>query len=498
MTRRLAGLALVVVLGGCAVGPNYRRPELEPPADWQQRDAALDSAAAAMDTSTAAVADSTWWQLFGDPVLGDLVQVALQENYDVRIAAARVEEFMGLYGVAKSDFYPKVDAAATAVRGQSALSPTVEGSERPTLNDFNVSVGASWEIDLWGKIRRSSESARAQVLAAEEVRRGVVLSTVALVASSYIDLLSLDRQLEIARLTVASREHGLALMKDRRDKGDASDLELSQVESEYWLARAQIPSLEKNVVQLENALCVLLGRNPGPIPRGSVLDSLALPPVPVHMPSILLERRPDIRQAEEQLVAANARIGVAKALYFPSISLTGLFGFASGDLSKLFETNSRIWDVGGQALQPIFRGGEISGQVKAAEAVQRQALHDYALTVRNAFRDIEDALVDRKRTQEQAEAERRWVAALAVYAKLARMRYDEGLTSYLEVLDAERSLFSTELQYARTQAVLLRSVVGIYRALAGDWVDHAAARAVQPMDQVPERRSSDAEAPSSR
>jgi multidrug efflux system outer membrane protein len=474
---------LACTLVACAVGPDYRRPETDAPQAFENRDTTV-----VLDSTAIAAADTAWWQLFGDTVLTELIHTALQENNDVRIAAARVEQYMGLYGVTKSDLFPKIDAGASGTRGQFAL--TGDGSQvRPTNNRFDVSVSAWWEIDLWGKIRRATEAAKAELLASEEARRGVVLTVTALVANSYIDLLALDKQLIIAMQTAQSREKSLDLFRQRYAKGDVSELELSQIESQYWLAMAQVPALERSIVQLENAISVLLGRNPQRIPRGLMLDSLALPGVPEGLPSELLERRPDVRQAEEQLRAANARIGVAKSYYYPSISLTGLFGVASGDLSNLFKPDARIWDVSGQILQPIFHWGEISGQVDAAEAVQKQTLYGYVSTVQNAFGDAENALVERSRTQEQHDAQENEVKALRVYERLARMRYTEGVTSYLEVLDAERALFSTELDYAQTQARLSKSVVGVYRAFAGGWLDWAAAAAAQPADPVEQRAS---------
>ncbi len=474
-------LLLTGAVTGCAVGPDYQRPETAPPAGWQQRDSTV-----LLDSASLAAADTGWWQLFGDTVLTDLIQTALQNNNDVRIAAARVEEFMGYYGVAKSDFWPKIGASASATRGQQLLTGDGQ-SVRPTTNSFNVNLNATWEIDLWGKLRRASEAAKADLLAAEESRRGVVLSVTALVASSYFDLLSLDKQLGIARLTLKSRQASLELFKQRKSKGDVSELELSQIESQYWLAAAQVPFLESQVAQLENAINVLVGRNPGPISRGIRLDSLSLPGIPDGVPSDVLERRPDVRQSEEQLRSANARIGVAKSYYFPSISLTGLFGMVSTDLSNLFRPENRIWNVGADIFQPIFRGGEISGQVAAAEAMRKEALYGYVKSVQNAFRDVEDALVVRSRTEQQATALAKQVDALRVYERLARMRYREGVTSYLEVLDAERALFSTELEYAQTKANLYKSVVDVYRAVAGGWADRVALEAVQPDDPVEQR-----------
>jgi outer membrane protein, multidrug efflux system len=481
MKTTLLLLLVAIALTGCSVGPDFRKPDSAAPAEWQSRDTVLT-----LDSTAMAAADTGWWQMFGDTVLTSLIHTALNENNDVRIAAARVEEFMGLYGVSKSDFFPKIGAAGSARRGQSVLSG--DGTNvRPTQNLFDVNVSATWEIDLWGKIRRATEAARANLLAAEEARRGVVLSIVALVADSYIDLLSLDKQLVITRSTAEIRKKGLSLFQQRYAKGDVSELELSQIESEYWLAESEIPALEREITQRENALNVLLGRNPGSIPRGMAIDSLPLIAIPEGLPSEILANRPDVRQAEEQLRSANARIGVAKAAYFPSISLTGMFGVASRDLSNLFTTNARTWDIAGQILQPIFRWGEISGQVDAAEAVQKQALFSYVQTMKNAFRDVEDVLVDRSKTEMQHSAQAKQVLALRKYGRLANMRYNEGVTSYLEVLDAERNLFSTELQLAQTQARLYRSVVGAYRAFAGGWADRAAMMSYQPADPT-ERR----------
>jgi multidrug efflux system outer membrane protein len=473
---------IACILASCAVGPNYQQPEVEHPASWQHADSTMFT----FDSSKALV-DTSWWDLFGDTVLTGLVRSALEENADVRIAAARVEQLMGQYGVAKSDFFPKVNAGGSADRGQFIGAPQNTDGERLTANRFQVNLSAGWEIDLWGKIRRATEAAKADLLASEEARRGVVLSTVSLIATSYFDLLSLDRQLALTRHTAETRRQSLEFFKQRLDKGDLSELEYNQAESEYWFAMADIPRLEKNVTFLENTINVLLGRNPGPVERGRTLDSLVMPEVPVGLPSDILDRRPDVRFAEEQLRSANARIGVAKAQYFPSISLTGLLGVVSGELSSLFVPNSRVWNVGGDVLQPIFRGGEISGQVKVAEGVKKEALYGYVNTVHNAFRDAEDALTDRTKTSEQAAAEEKRVAALSTYLRLANMRFNEGVTSYLEVLDADRNLYSSELQYVQTKADVYKSIVGVYRAFAGGWLDNASAESFQ-VTEPPERR----------
>ena len=473
MIRILIPLILAALIAGCAVGPNYRQPDTATPEGWRNADTSFYA-----DTSTIKP-EIEWWRLFGDSVLTALIDSGLQENSDVRIAAARVEELMGRYSVAKSDFFPKLNASGSAYRGQFGYPGLDTDTEQPTRDYFNVNLSANWELDLWGKIRRASEAAKADLLASEEARRGVVLTTISFIANSYFDLLAQDRQLRIAEETAESRFAALQLLRMRRDQGDLSILELSQAESEYWLAMARIPMIKKNIVFLENRINFLVGRNPGPVTRGKMLDSLALPEIPVGMPSTLLERRPDVRFAEEQLRAANARIGVAKSYYFPSISLSGLFGSASSDLSNLFGSSTTIWNVSGQVLQPVFHWGEISGGVKAAEGVQKQALYGYVQTVRNAFREAEDVLTNRSQTSKQLEAEGKRVAALETYARLAKMRYDEGVTSFLEVLDAERSLFATQLDYAATKAVLYQSIVTVYQALAGSWLDRAAAVSFQ-------------------
>jgi multidrug efflux system outer membrane protein len=310
-------------------------------------------------------------------------------------------------------------------------------------------------------------------MAAEDSRRGVILSLVTSVATAYIDLRSLDQQLGIARQTAKSREESVRLFELRFKGGNISEMELSQVRSEYYVALAAIPDLERRIRQQENFLSILLGKNPGPIVRGKMLDAIALPAVPAGLPSDLLTRRPDIQQAEQALIAANARIGVAKAQYFPSISLTGFFGSASTDLSDLFTGPAKTWSYAGALAGPIFTAGKIKGTVKAAKAVQQEALFGYEQAIRNGFRDFEDALIDQDRTRVQLDAQAKQVEALATYARLARLRYENGYTSYIEVLDAERSLFNGQLSYAQTQDALLRALVNLYKSMGGGWVMEA-------------------------
>jgi multidrug efflux system outer membrane protein len=321
----------------------------------------------------------------------------------------------------------------------------------------------------------------------------VILSLVSAVANSYIGLRDLDKQLEVAVRTAESRKGSYDLFKMRYEGGVISELELNQVKSEYEQALATIPQIEKQIAFQENGLSVLIGRNPGPILRGKSMDELVLPAVPAGLPSDILTRRPDIRQAEQALIAANARIGVAKAQFFPTISLTGLFGWSSTALDNLFTGPAKVWSYAGGLTAPIFTGGSLMGQLRATEAIQQQTLFTYQSAIQNAFREVDDALVDQRRTREQLEAQQRQVDALKEYARIARLRYDNGYTSYIEVLDAERSLFNAELQYAQTQGVLFQALVNLYKAVGGGWVveaDKLTAAAATPenVEKKPEGR----------
>jgi multidrug efflux system outer membrane protein len=464
MRRSITIILTLFLLAGCAIGPNYRRPEIASPPAWQ-----VDIKQAQETANTA------WWEQFNDPVLNELIVTALKENYDLRVATARVEEFYGLYGATRADLFPQIGYDGSAGRVQASTKspiPITPGTSAK-YSLYQAEFSASWEIDLWGKIRRATEAARADLMAAEEARSGVILSLVTSVATAYIDLRSLDQQLEIARQTAKSREESVRLFELRFKGGNISEMELSQVRSEYYVALAAIPDLEKRVKQQENFISILLGKNPGPILRGKQLDGIALPAIPAGLPSDLLARRPDIRQTEQALIAANARIGVAKAQYFPSISLTGFFGSVSTELSDLFTGPAKAWSYAGTLAGPIFTAGKIKGTVKAAEAVQQEALFGYEQSIQNGFREFEDALIDQDRTRVQLDAQSNQVEALATYARLARLRYENGYTSYIEVLDAERSLFNGQLSYAQTQDTLLRALVNLYKAMGGGWVVEA-------------------------
>jgi multidrug efflux system outer membrane protein len=457
-------LVIVLLLAGCAVGPDYKRPAVDTPQNFRFEDKEAKD-----------LANTAWWQQFNDPVLNDLIQIALQENKDVKVAAARIEQFVGQYVTTRAAFFPQIGAGASGGMQrvtENGFTPSSSNLKNP--NDvWEIFLNGNWEIDIWGKIRRATESARAGILSSEEGRRTVILSLVAAVASAYIDLRDADREMEISRKTAEAYKESLRIFELRFKEGFSSSIEVNMIKAEYEQALSRISFYGKTIPQLENALSILLGRNPSPIPRGKTLDGLALPIVPAGLPSDLLEQRPDIRRAEQDLIAANAQIGVAKSFYYPAISLTGVFGFASTDLSKLFTTSSQAWSWAVPVTAPIFTAGAIRGQVKSAEALQQELVIRYQQVIQTAFREVDDSLVDQSQTKDQLEAIGRQTAALREYARLAQLRFDEGYTSYLEVLDANRSLFNAELNYAQTKATLFRSFVNLYKAMGGGWVTEA-------------------------
>lgn len=463
---------LVLFLFGCMVGPNYNRPKVDIPHAWRFE-----------DKEAQGVANLAWWEQLDDPVLNELIHISLRENKDLFIASARVEEFIGRYRTIRSALFPEIDAGAVAGRSRVSAknaTPLTALTKNPADN-YQAFFNGSWEIDLWGKLRRATEAARADLLSTEEARRGVILTLVATVANAYVELRSLDQQLEIAKRTAKSREDNYSIFKLRLKAGIISELELSQAQSEYESALATIPQLEKIIAQQEDALSILSGRNPEPITRGKAINQLTLPAVPQGLPSELLERRPDIRQAEQNLIAANARIGVARADYFPTISLTGNYGYVSTELYDLFNGPAKAWSWAAPVVAPIFTAGRTSGTVKAATALQQQTLFTYQQVIQNAFREVEDGLIDQNKTGEQLQDQKREVEALRNYARIARLRYENGYTSYIDVLDAERRLFNAELFYTQTQATLFRALVNLYKAMGGGWV----LKAEQVVNEMP-------------
>jgi len=462
--RRLFILAISLSLAGCMVGPDYRRPAVEVPQNYRYgfKDARE-------------TADTTWWKQFGDPVLDDLITRALAGNKSVAIAAANIEQASGVMTQVRSALFPQVSYGAGATRQRlSEKNATPLSSSIPNpQKSFQLFAGASWEIDLWGRIRRLSEASRAELLASVEARRGVVLSLVASVADNYFLLRGLDEQLVIARRNLASYQDSVKLFELQFSYGQISQMNVQQARTQYETAAATIPQIENLIVQTENAISILLGRNPEPVPRGKSIYELVLPSVPAGVPSQLLENRPDILQAEQNLIAANARIGAARALYFPTISLTGDYGRSSGALRNLFRGPAEIWSYAGSITGPIFTAGAVSGQVKQAEAARQAALLAYQSAIQNAFADVEDALVGRQKLTDQIEAQGRLVTAAKEYERLARLQYDGGYTPYFTVLQAQQQLFPAELEWAQTRASLFSSLVNIYKALGGGWVSEA-------------------------
>lgn len=464
MRNRLLIVCTSLLLAACSIGPDYVRPTIATQPTWR------------LDYETAAgLADTAWWERFEDPALTDLIHTALKENLDLLTAAARVDEYLGRLQTTRAEFFPQIGASGFASRTDESNTIYEFPRNYGPQNYYEGTINATWEIDLWGRVRRANEAARAELLATEEARRAVLLTLTANTASAYVTLRGFDRQLEIARDTEKAYAESLRIFNLRHQYGTVSQLEVSQVESQYEVARQAIPQYEAAVVRQENLLCLLLGRNPSPvhIKRGKNIDELAIPGIPANLPSELLERRPDILQAEQQLIAANARIGVARALYFPRVSLTGAFGTASIHSDQLFEGPSEVWQLAGSALMPIFTFGAIEGQVKASEAQQRQALFSYRQAILNAFRDAEDALVSTTKGREQLDSQIRQVKALGTYAHLAKLQYEAGKTSYLQVLDADRALFDGQLSQVQTQTGTFVSLVDVYRAMGGGWIDEA-------------------------
>ena len=453
-------LLLLALLAGCTVGPDWQKPELETPPAWR-----IDYAQAAE------LANAHWWQAFGDPVLDQLVEESLRDNRDLVQAAARVDQFLGALRTTRSQFYPQLGYNGAVSRNRASENNGFAPPGARNYSLYEAALGATWQIDLFGRVRRQAEAAQAQVYASEQGRRGVVLSVVSATATAYIGLRALDRQLEIARATEENYGRSLRLFEARHRRGVVSEVERSQVESQYRQAQAAIPSFERQVAQQENLLSVLLGRNPGDIPRGKTIEELADPPIPPGLPATLLERRPDIVQAEQNLRAANAGIGVAKSLYFPTLSLTGFLGLSSTSLSDFAKSSSGTGAIAAALAGPIFTFGGIEGQVAAAEAGSREALGFYQQVVLNAFRETNDALVGVQKLREEYDALAKRTVALRTYARLSRSRYEGGATSYIEVLYAENELFSAELAGIATLAQRHAELVNLYKALGGGWID---------------------------
>jgi outer membrane protein, multidrug efflux system len=495
MGRLVLGAILVCAATGCAVGPGYRRPELGVPAQWRRTDPKADSLrpfydslmanrdtlplnptrpeTVSIDSSaregvflTDTTANLVWFDLLRDPELRKLVETALRENRDVRVAIATINEFRAQYGVAKGDFFPQITLNAHGGRIKTVVGTL--GSF--TYNQITATADVAWELDFWGRIRRSTEAARNDLLAQRENQRAVVLTLVSDVANSYLLLRQLDLALEISKRTLAANRETFRLARRRFDQGLISELDVRQFESEVASPAASVAQLEGLITQTENQLSLLTGSNPGSIPRGrpltEVLGGLA---VPQFVPSSLLERRPDVRQAEAQLHAATARIGAAKGDLLPKLMVTGNYGTYSSNADDLFKKNSEIYQILGGVSMPLFTGGKVGKQVAVAQARAEQSRYSYEQTVLTALREVEDALAGVRASRNQVAAQQTQVDALRRALRLAEMRYQSGASSYLDLLDAQRSLFGAELSLAQVQGQQATDAVTLYRALGGGW-----------------------------
>ncbi len=459
--RAVIHLVAGALLAACAAGPNYRRPAIDTPATYS-------GAGPPAASSAASLGNETWWRVFEDPVLQRLIRTALEQNYDVGIAAARVLQAQAQLGITRANEFPRVGAGANAFTERNPKISSAFPAYQANAGEVDLSV--VWNLDFWGKYRRETEAARATLLASEWGRRAVVTSVVSEVASAYFQLRELDASLDIAKSTLASRQDSLRLTKVLAANGSASMLDVRQSEQLVYTAAEAIPDLERQIAQEENALSVLLGRNPGPIPRGLELtQQLNAPAVPAGLPSELLERRPDIREAEESLVAANAQIGVAKADFFPNISLTGTGGFESYALNRLFTPASQMWNAAGSITQPIFEAGGLRSGLKLAKAQEQQMLLTYKQTIINAFQQVSDALVDYRKDREFRTQQQLLTDAARDTDRLSKVLYQHGGASYLQVLTSETNYFSAELNLAQAQLNERLALVQLYAALGGGW-----------------------------
>ena len=456
---------LLVILGfayGCAVGPNYKRPAVNVPPTYR---GLTPEEAAKSDARS--LADEKWWEVFQDEQLKELVKTALQQNYDVRIAATRILQAQAQLGITRADQFPTV---AGGVTGANLRNPQTKFLRAYETSATQVSGNLAWDLDFWGKYRRATEAARADLAASEWARREVITALIANLAGAYFQLRALDLQLEISQRTLTSRQDSLRLTRLLADGGSTSMLDVRQAEQLVFTAASEVPTLEQQIEQEENFISTLLGNNPAPVPRGRKLTEQEHPPVvPAGLPSSLLERRPDVRQAEEQLISANAQIGVARAAYFPQISLTAMAGYQSSALTSLFTGPAGLWNFGGTLAQPIFTAGKLRSNVRLTEARQQEFLLSYEQTIQGAFRDVSDSLIAYRKTQEFRQQEELLVASAEDAARLSHMRYSGGVTSYLEVLTNETNYFSAELGLVQAQLNERLTLVQLYRALGGGW-----------------------------
>jgi outer membrane protein, multidrug efflux system len=461
-TRAVVLLVSIIGACGCVVGPNYKKPKVDTPGVYR----GLTSEEAAKG-DTKSFAEQKWWDVFQDEQLKELIKTALQQNYDLRRAGTRILEARASLGITRADLFPTISADASALNQRTARQKVIPPIE---TNTNRIGLDFNWELDFWGKFRRATEAARANLVATEWGQREIATELVANVASAYFRLRALDLQLEITRRTLTSRQDSLRLTRILADGGSTTLLDVRQAEQLVYTAGSEIPSLEQQIEQQENFISILLGNNPVSVPRGRSLTDQPHPPtVPTGLPSSLLERRPEIRQAEQQLIAANAQIGVARSLYFPQIALTANSGYQSSALTALFTGAAGFWTFGSTLAQPIFTAGKLRSNVRLAQAQQQEGVLFYQETIQGAFRDVSDALVAYRKTQEFREQQQLLVNSAQDAARLSHMRYSGGVASYLEVLTNETNYFSAELNLVQAQLNELLALVQLYRGLGGGW-----------------------------
>jgi outer membrane protein, multidrug efflux system len=460
---------VAVLMAGCTVGPNYKRPAADVPATFRAPEPLPPGQAAS-------IADLKWFEVFKDEKLQQLIHAALERNYDLRDAVTRVEAARANLGITRSNQFPQVAAGGGVVfnrlsrDGQTPLPPAFLPNQIRNFGTAALEL-LSFELDIWGRLRRATEAARANLLSAEENRQAVVTTLVSDVATAYLTLRELDYALAISRRTLQTREESLSLTKQRQTGGVATRLDLRQAEQLVYTAAETIPSLQQQIEQEENQISLLLGENPGSVPRGRSLTEQAFSPqIPAGLTSALLERRPDIRAAEQDLIAANAEIGVARAAYFPQVTLTGFFGGQSTELTQLFHGPERAWNLTPQVTQPIFTAGRLKSGVQLAQADRDHFLVQYERTIQTAFKEVSDALIAHQRVRESREQQEALVVALEDRTRLAYMRYRGGVDTQLNALDADRDLFQAELDLAQIRLQEILAVVQLYKALGGGWL----------------------------
>jgi outer membrane protein, multidrug efflux system len=459
--RKLLLLAVAVLLPGCAVGPNYKRPVVNVPTDYR-------AAVPAQSDSAASLGNEKWWDLYQDPVLTQLVHTALEKNYDVRIAATRVLEAQSQLGITRANQLPSASVGASIYSQQNAKTSNQFPPYQVNAGQLNLS--AFWNLDFWGKYRRQTEEARAQLLSTKWGQQAVISSLVANVATAYFQLRALDSELEIAKRTLGSRQQSLQLIRVLANHGSSSDLDVSQSEQLVHTASGTIPDLERQIEQQENLLSILLGENPGSIPRGLPLREQPVPEtVPAGLPSELLERRPDIRESEANIMAANAQIGVAKASFFPSLALTGTGGLESNALNRFLQQPSQTWSAAFSISQPIFEGGRLRSQLRLSRAQWQETVLSYQQTVQNALQQVSDSLVASQKNREFREQQELLVQAAERSDRLSMFLYKQGGASYLQVLTNETNYFSAELNLVQAQLNERLALVQLYQALGGGW-----------------------------